>query len=40
MIMHEDLNKLYPSMVAHHKMILESSLIMHQIIHYFEIDTS
>ena len=27
-------------MVAHHQMILECSIIMHQIIHSFEIDTS
>ena len=38
--MHEDSNKSYPSMVAHHQMILECSIIMNQIIHSFEIDTS
>ena len=40
MIMHEDSNKLYPSMVARHQMILEFSIIMHQIMHSLEIDTS
>ena len=40
MIMHEDSNKLYPSMVARHQMILECSIIVHQIIYSFEIDTS
>ena len=38
--MHEDSNKLYPSMVARHQMILEYSIIMQQIIHSLEIDTS
>ena len=40
MIIHEDSNKLYPSMVTRHQMILEFSIIMHQIIHSLEIDTS
>ena len=40
MIMHEDSNKLYPSMVTHHQMILECSIIVNLIIHSFEIDTS
>ena len=38
MIMHEDSDKLYPSMVARDQMILECSIIMHQIIHSFKID--
>ena len=38
--MHEDSNELYPSMVARHQMILKCSIIMQQIIHSFEIDTS
>ena len=37
MIMHGDSNISYPSMVAHHEMILEYSIIMHQILHSFEI---
>ena len=40
MIMHEDSNKWYPSMVARYQMVLECSIIMYQIIHSFEIDTS
>ena len=40
MIMHKDSNKLYPSMVAGHQIILECSIIMHKIIHSLEIDTS
>ena len=40
MIIREDSNKLYPSMVAYHQMILECSIIMHKMIHSFEIDTS
>ena len=39
MIMYEDSNRFYPSEVARHQMILECSIIMHQIIHSFEIDT-
>ena len=38
-ITHKDSNKFYPLMVAHHR-ILDSSIIMHQIIHSFEIETS
>ena len=33
-------NKSYPSLIAHHPIILEYLIIMHQIIHSFEIDTS
>ena len=40
MIMHGDLKKSYPSKVAHKKIIIEYSIIMHQIIHSFEINTS
>ena len=40
MITHEGSNKAYPSMVDHHQVILEYSMIMRQIIHSFEIDTS
>ena len=40
MIMHENSDRLYPSMVARHQMISECSIIMHQIIHSFEINTS
>ena len=40
MIMHEDSNKLNPLTVACHQMILECSIIMDQIIHSFDIDSS
>ena len=40
MIIHEDSKKSYPSVVAYHQMILEYSIIMHQIIHSFETDIS
>ena len=40
MIMHEDSQKSYPSMMGGHQMILKYSLIMHQIIHSFETDIS
>ena len=33
-------NKSYPSLTAYHQIILEYLIIMHQIIHSFEIDTS
>ena len=36
MIIHEDSNKLYSYMVACHQMMLEGSIIMHQIIHSFK----
>ena len=36
---HKDPNKQYPAMVAHPQ-ILDNSMIMHQIIHYFESDLS
>ena len=36
----EDSRKLYPSMVAHQQMTLEYLIIMHQIMHSFEIDIS
>ena len=39
MKIHEDSNKSYPSMVVH-RQILDYSMIMHPIIHYFESDTS
>ena len=40
MIMHKDSKKSYPSMVAHHQIIFEYSIIMHQKVHSFETDTS
>ena len=40
MIMHEDSNKLHPSMVALHQITLECSINVHQIIHSFEFDRS
>ena len=39
MIIHDDSNKSYPLIVAHHQ-TFGYSIIMHQIIHYFETDTS
>ena len=39
MIMQEDSDKSYPLMVAYHQMMFEYSIIMHHIIHSFEIDT-
>ena len=39
MQIYEDSNKSYPLMVAHPQ-ILECSMIMHQIFHSFESDTS
>ena len=40
MKMHEDSNKLYPSIVACHQMILDYSIIMYEITHSFEMDIS
>ena len=39
MIMQEDSDKSHPLMVAYHQMMFEYSIIMHHIIHSFEIDT-
>ena len=39
MIMQEDSDKSYPLMVAYRQMMFEYSIIMHHIIHSFEIDT-
>ena len=39
MKIHKDSNKSYPSMVVHPQM-LDFYMILHQIIHYFESDTS
>ena len=38
MLVHDNSNKLYAFLVAHHQ-ILEHSIIMQQIIDYFETDT-
>ena len=40
MIMHEDLNKSYPVLVAYRQMILEYLIIKYQIIYSFEMDIS
>ena len=40
MVMLEDLNKLYPSMVAPHQMMLDYLISIQEITHYFETNTS
>ena len=40
MTMHEYSHKLYPSTAALHEMTIECSIIMPQIIHSFETNTS
>ena len=39
MVIQQDSNKSYPSMVAHHQKILDYSIHNQQMIHPYEIDT-